>query len=44
MSDTAHRLAQALRDVIKEAVQEAVGRERPIRIHKDDFFLPCDFF
>jgi hypothetical protein len=28
MSDTADRLAQALRDLIKEAVQEAVERER----------------
>lgn len=28
MSDAADRLAQALRDLIKEAVQEAVGRDR----------------
>jgi excisionase family DNA binding protein len=28
MSDTADRLAQALRDLIREAVQEAVERER----------------
>jgi hypothetical protein len=29
MSDAVERLAQALRDLIKEAVQEAVERERP---------------
>ncbi|BBY05409.1 helix-turn-helix domain-containing protein [Mycobacterium noviomagense] len=29
MSDTADRLAQALRDLINEAVQEAVDRTRP---------------
>jgi hypothetical protein len=29
MSDAAERLAQALRDLINEAVQEAVERKRP---------------
>jgi hypothetical protein len=29
MSDSADRLAQALRDVINEAVQETVDRTRP---------------
>jgi hypothetical protein len=31
MSDAADRLAQALRDVINEAVQAAVERDRAIR-------------
>lgn len=29
VSDAAERLAQAVRDLVNEAVQEAVGRERP---------------
>ena len=31
MSDAAERLAQALRDLIDEAVQAAVERDRPSR-------------